>query len=99
MFRSQAEKFAVKGKHLVALILLNFGWAASLSMYQYLKNYLEPGGIVTFRFGLAALLMLPFWPLFRGPTPRGKDLFVTALMGAIVFCIGHRLQVYGSQVT
>ena len=66
-------------------------------MYQYLETYLRPAGIVTFRFGIAAVTLALFWPLYKGPAPRGKQLLLTCVMGAAVFFLGHRLQVFGSQ--
>jgi len=77
---------------------MNFFWAGSLSIYKALANYLEPGGIVTLRFGLAAVILAAFWPWLPGKAPRGKDLLKTALMGLIVFMLGHRIQVYANKL-
>ncbi len=87
----------MKPRHLIVLLLLNVCWSATPSAFTYLKDTLSPGGVVTLRFGLAGLMLLAFWPLFPGKAPRGKDLVLTGLMGLIVFCLGHRLQVYGAQ--
>ena len=87
----------MKPRHLIVLLLLNICWSATPSAFTYLKGTLSPGGVVTLRFGLAGLMLLAFWPLFPGKAPRGKDLVLTGLMGLIVFCLGHRLQVYGAQ--
>lgn len=87
----------MKPRHLIVLLLLNICWSATPSAFTYLKDTLSPGGVVTLRFGLAGLMLLAFWPLFPGNAPRGKDLVLTGLMGLIVFCLGHRLQVYGAQ--
>ena len=87
----------MKPRHLIVLLLLNICWSATPSAFTYLKDTLSPGGVVTLRFGLAGLMLLAFWPLFPGKAPRGKDLVLTGLMGLIVFCLGHRLQVYGAQ--
>ncbi len=81
--------------YLVLLILLNFCWAASLSIYKTLAEHLAAGGMVTLRFGLAGLCLVVFWPLFRGAAPRGWDLVKTVVMGLIVFMLGHRVQVWG----
>ena len=87
----------MKPRHLIVLLLLNVCWSATPSAFTYLKDTLSPGGVVTLRFGLAGLMLLAFWPLFPGKAPRGKDLVLTGLMGLIVFCLGHRLQVHGAQ--
>lgn len=87
----------MKPRHLIVLLLLNICWSATPSAFSYLKDTLSPGGVVTLRFGLAGLMLLACWPLFPGKAPRGKDLVLTGLMGLIVFCLGHRLQVYGAQ--
>ncbi len=87
----------MKPRNLIVLLLLNVCWSATPSAFTYLKDTLSPGGVVTLRFGLAGLMLLAFWPLFPGKAPRGKDLVLTGLMGLIVFCLGHRLQVHGAQ--
>ena len=84
--------------YLIILILLNFCWSAALSIYKTLALHLEPGGIVTLRFGMAGVCLLLLWPWFRGPTPRGWDLVKTAIMGLVVFMLGHRIQVLGVQL-
>jgi drug/metabolite transporter (DMT)-like permease len=84
--------------YLIILLVLNFFWAASLSAYKVVGEYLEPGGIVTLRFGLAALSLLVLWPWLPGAAPRGRDLAKTCLLGLIVFVLGHRLQVFGNKL-
>ena len=81
--------------YLILLIVLNFFWAGSLSIYKVLADYVAPGGIATLRFGTAALLLLALWPVYSGKAPRGRDLWKTALMGLVVFTLGHRIQVLG----
>lgn len=88
----------MKVSYLVILIVMNFFWAASQSVFKSLAGYLDPGAIVTLRFGVAALIMVAGWPWYRGISPRGKDLALTALMGFITFMVGHRLQVYGNKL-
>lgn len=90
----------MKPSHLIILLLLNFCWAAVYSAYKVIgvEGGLSAGGIVTLRFGLAALCLLAFWRFFPGPAPRGKQLWVTCLMGFILFVIGQRLQVYGNEL-
>jgi drug/metabolite transporter (DMT)-like permease len=78
---------------------LNFFWAASLSAYKVLEQYLEPGGIVTLRFGLAALSLMILWPWLPGNAPRGRDLAKTCLLGLVVFTFGHRMQVLGNKLS
>ncbi len=87
----------LKPRHLIVLLLLNVCWSATPSAFSYLKDVLSPGGVVTLRFGLAGLMLLVFWPMFPGKAPRGRDLVLTSVMGLLVFCLGHRLQVYGAQ--
>jgi drug/metabolite transporter (DMT)-like permease len=84
--------------YLIILIVMNFFWAASLSIYKALAGHLEPGGIVTLRFGVAALILGVLWPWLPGNAPRGKDLLKTVLMGLIVFMLGHRIQVYANKL-
>jgi drug/metabolite transporter (DMT)-like permease len=88
----------MRPSYLIILILMNCGWAASLSMYKSLANYLEPGGIVTLRFGVAAISLAVLWPWLPGKAPRGWDLVRTLLMGLVVFMVGHRVQVYGNKL-
>lgn len=88
----------MRPSHLVILLLMNFCWAAVYSAYKFLGSHLPTGGIVTLRFGLAALCLLVAWPWLPGPAPRGRDLMKTCVMGLLVYVIGQRLQVYGNQL-
>jgi len=85
--------------YLIILIVLNFFWAAALSAYKIIEPHLQPGGIVTLRFGLAGLLLLLLWPWLPGAAPRGRDLAKTCGLGLSVFVLGHRLQVLGNQLS
>jgi drug/metabolite transporter (DMT)-like permease len=87
----------MKPGHLILLLVMNFCWAAVYSIYKLLGPNLPTGGIVTLRFGLAALCLLAAWPWLPGPAPRGRDLITTCVMGLLVYVIGQRLQVYGNQ--
>ena len=89
----------MRPRYLIILIVLNFFWAASLSAYKVIEPYLEPGGIVTLRFGIAAVSLLVLWPWLRGPAPRGRDLAKTCAVGLIVVVLGHRLQVLGNKLS
>ena len=89
----------MKPAHLIVLLALNVVWSATLSMYKVLEPYLEPGGIVTLRFGLAGLALVALWPWLPGSAPRGLDLLKTCLIGLVVFALGHRLQVRGNQLS
>jgi drug/metabolite transporter (DMT)-like permease len=84
--------------YLIILLIMNFCWAAVYSAYKVLGQQLPTGGIVTLRFGLAALSLLFFWPWLPGRAPRGRDLAITFLMGGVLFVLGQRLQVYGNQL-
>jgi len=90
----------MKPSYLIILLLLNFFWAAVYSAYKVIGTGggLNSGGIVTLRFGLAAVCLLAFWKWFPGPAPRGRHLFLTCLMGFVLFVVGQRLQVYGNQL-
>jgi drug/metabolite transporter (DMT)-like permease len=90
--------FRMRLSYLLLLIVLNFFWAGSLSIYKALGDSLNPGAIVTLRFGVAAAIMAAFWPWMPGKMPRGKALLLTAIMGLIVFMVGHRVQVYGNKL-
>jgi drug/metabolite transporter (DMT)-like permease len=87
----------MKPGHLILLLVMNFCWAVVYSIYKLLGPNLPTGGIVTLRFGLAALCLLAAWPWLPGPAPRGRDLITTCVMGLLVYVIGQRLQVYGNQ--
>ena len=88
----------MKPSYLILLIVMNCFWAGSLSIFKALESQLHPGGVVTLRFGLGALIMLCAWPWLPGKAPRGQDLVRTIIMGLIVFMVGHRLQVYGNKL-
>jgi drug/metabolite transporter (DMT)-like permease len=88
----------MKPKYLILLILFNVIWAGSFTAYKALGAFLQPGGIVTLRFGLAALVLAAVWRWLPGPAPRGWELGATGLLGLVVFCLGHRLQVIGNSM-
>ena len=89
----------MRSPYLWALIAFNLFWALSLSVVQELSKSLDYGSIVTLRFGMAGLGLLICWPLLPGRTPRGWDLLRTAIMGLVVFVVGHRLQVLGNKLS
>jgi O-acetylserine/cysteine efflux transporter len=82
---------------LALLLLMNAFWAASYSSYRYVDSVLSPGDVVTLRTALAAGVLLLSWPWLPGQAPKGFDLLKTCLMGVVLFVIGQRLQVYGTQ--
>ena len=84
--------------HLVAMLVLNVCWAATMSANKALGPYLQPGGITTLRFGAAALGLLACWPWLPGRTPRGRDFGTSVLIGLLVFVLGQRLQVWGNEL-
>lgn len=88
----------MKPSHLILLLIMNFFWAAVYSAYKVIGAEIPSGNIVTFRFGLAALCFLVLWPWLPGKTPKGKDFWVTCLMGVMLFVVGQRLQVYANQI-
>src|SRR5262245_57400435 len=86
----------MKPSYLIILLIMNLFWAAVYSAYKVIGPDLPTGGIVTLRFGLAALFLLFAWPWLPGPAPQGRDLLTTGGMGLILFVLGQRLQVYGN---
>ena len=76
---------------------MNILWAGSYASFKALSPHLDAGAIATLRFGIAALALLPLWPLLPGGAPRGRDLWRTIAMGLIVFVLAPRLQVAGVQ--
>jgi drug/metabolite transporter (DMT)-like permease len=92
----------MKPGYLIILLVMNFFWAAVYSAYKVIGENLPATGItpgiVTLRFGLAALCLLIAWPWLPGGAPRGRDLLTTCGMGVVVFVLGQRLQVYGNQL-
>lgn len=86
----------MKSAHLVWLLIFNVFWAGTQGAAKALTPWLDYGGIVTLRFGSAAVALLVCWPWLPGVAPKGRDLARTALMGIIVFVLGHRLQVLGN---
>jgi drug/metabolite transporter (DMT)-like permease len=88
----------MKPSYLIILLVMNFFWAGVYSTYKIVGPDLLTGGIVTIRFGLAALCLLLAWPWLPGPAPRGRDLVNTCWMGVVMIVLGQRLQVYGNQL-
>jgi probable blue pigment (indigoidine) exporter len=82
---------------LLILIGFNLFWAGSYSAFKDLKAWLNPGQLVTLRYGVAAVLMLACWPLMKGLAPRGRDLVKTCAMGLLVFVCAPRFQVIAAQ--
>ena len=77
---------------------MNLCWAGVYSANKVVGHDLATGGIVTIRFGMAALCMLLAWPWLPGLAPRGRDLVNTCLAGVVAIVLGQRLQVYGNQL-
>ena len=71
----------MKPRFLILLVVFNVIWAGSLSAYKALEPFLDVPGIVTLRFGLAALGFMVLWPWLPGIAPRGRDLVRTCVMG------------------
>ena len=90
-----ALRHYMKPWQLIVMILLNAGWAATPIINKALEMQLQPGGVVTLRFGLAALCLAALWPWLPGKAPRGRDLAMSVFIGLLVFVVGQRLQVLG----
>jgi drug/metabolite transporter (DMT)-like permease len=88
----------LKPAHLILLLAMNFFWAGVYSCYKLIGEQMPTGGIVTLRFGLAALCLLAVWPWLPGRGPRGRDLAVTCVCGIVICVLGQRLQVGGNQL-
>ncbi|HYG34683.1 MAG TPA: DMT family transporter [Clostridia bacterium] len=88
----------MKPSYLIILLVMNFFWAAVYSSYKVIGQQLPTGGIVTLRFGLAAVCLLLLWPWLPGKSPRGRDLVVTGVLGLVLYVVGQRLQVFGNQL-
>jgi drug/metabolite transporter (DMT)-like permease len=59
---------------------------------------LDSGGIVTWRYGLASIACALLWSWLPGAAPRGRDLIKSVWIGALVFCLGPRMQTGGVQM-
>ena len=88
----------MKPLHLFLLIVMNVLWAVSYTAFKALAPWLNAGGVATLRFGLAGALLILCWPLLPGPSPRGRDLVRTMVMGVMVFVFAPRSQVAGVQM-
>lgn len=87
----------MRSRWLLTLIAFNVCWGGTYSAFKDLKQWLNPGQVVTLRYGVAAVLLLLCWPLMPGSAPRGRDLIKTCLMGLLVFVCAPRLQVIATQ--
>jgi len=85
-------------KYIFLLCLFNLFWAGALVAYKILCDYLSPGVIVTIRFGIAGIVLIPIYFFLKGDPPKGKDLIKTVIMGFLIFSLGHRLQVIGNNL-
>jgi drug/metabolite transporter (DMT)-like permease len=88
----------VKPAYLFLLVTMNCLWAATLSTFKALAPWLDGGGIVTWRYGLASIACVLLWFWLPGAAPRGRDLVKSAWIGALVFCLGPRMQTGGVQM-
>lgn len=82
---------------LFILIGFNVFWGGTYSAFKDLKQWLNPGQVVSLRYGVATLLLLVCWRWLPGTAPRGRDLLKTCVMGLLVFVIAPRMQVIASQ--
>lgn len=88
----------MKPLFLILLVVMNLLWAASYSAFKALAPHLSSGQIATWRYLIAALVLLLFWPILPGKPPVGRDLVRTAVMGVIVFAVGMRCQIAASHI-
>lgn len=80
------------------LVAMNCLWAATLSTFKALSPWLDGGGIVTWRYGLASIACALLWFWLPGAAPRGRDLLKSVWIGVLVFCLGPRMQTSGVQM-
>lgn len=88
----------MKPWHLILLVVMNCLWAGTYSSFKVLSPVLDAGGVVTLRFGLAAIVLLLCWPWLPGAAPRGRELARAMVMGVMAFALAPRLQVAGVQM-
>ena len=88
----------MKPLQLLLLVVMNFCWAASYSVFKEISPWLDAGSVATLRFGICGILMLCCWPWLPGATPRGRDLLRAILIGLATFVFAPRLQVAGVQL-
>lgn len=86
----------MRSRWLLILIGFNVFWGGTYSAFKDLKQWLDPGEVVTLRYGIASVLLLLCWPLMPGNAPKGRDLLKTLVMGLLVFVCAPRLQVYAA---
>jgi len=87
----------LKAVHLILLLALNVGWAALPAIVTRLESQLAPLEFVSLRYAFAFAGLALVWPWLPGKLPRGLDFWRTAIMGIIVFTVGHQFQVLGMQ--
>ncbi|MBU6400622.1 MAG: DMT family transporter [Verrucomicrobia bacterium] len=84
--------------HLLLLLGMNLLWSASYSINKALAPHLGATDLVTLRYALATVCLLPLWPWLPGSAPRGRDLATALIMGVLVFSAAQQLQVAGVQL-
>jgi drug/metabolite transporter (DMT)-like permease len=89
----------MKLSHLWLLLILNCGWATVPTVATRLEGLLSPREFVFLRYALAFAGLLLLWPWLPGRMPRGRDFWRTAVMGIVVFNVGHLLQIAGIQLS
>lgn len=82
---------------LLILIAFNVFWGGTYSAYKDLSQWLNPGQLVTLRYGLATVLLFVCWPFMPGKSPCGRDLLKTCAMGLLAFVAAPRLQVIATR--
>lgn len=87
----------MKASHLLLLLALNCGWAAVPTLAKRLEHEVGPLEFVLLRYGSGAVALLLLWPWLPGRLPRGRDFWLTCVMGIAVFTLGHWAQIEGIQ--
>jgi drug/metabolite transporter (DMT)-like permease len=92
------QPMGIKPSHLLLLVVMNFFWAATYSVFKILSPALNATEIATLRYGMAAAILFLLWFWLPGKAPRGKDLVSAIGMGIITFGFSPQLQVAGVQM-
>ncbi len=87
----------MKTSHFLLLLALNVGWSTLPTLATRLEGHLNPLEFIFLRYAFAGLGVLALWRWLPGEMPRGRDFWRTVLLGIVVFCAGHYLQVAGMQ--
>lgn len=81
----------------IALFSITIFWGVTFPIIKLALNDISPMLFITFRFSLAALLLLPF--LWKSLVESSKDLIKAGLFLSLLYFIGFATQTVGLQYT